>query len=347
MASSSFLSSSPVLRDGALLSGANNCSTTLVMAIRALAKRSCSPKLISSDRFSRSSVNSSTWRAARRRSFSQGCSPAGSADFGVFTLIFRGWALLEAFAQFGSVAKPMPNSVTLSRTFFLLWIFFLRPPGCRKTPTKSPELILSEKFLRTGAAGNRYSGLAHRLRPSGNQGVPPSQILAFRQQAISTSVGQPIQLTNIFRGQLDAVGHPGGSILIVGAATFPCVKQLAGCRGKVNFAGVLIFELHQAAAGATVAKRLPFLQGHLLQLLLFPKWNICRHRTFTLAIPETSPLYGSFGRCWPWFGHFLPNFFVSGESDGSVAVAQKTLWLHKDLAGRAIRPDPAGNGPKP
>jgi hypothetical protein len=30
----------------------------------------------------------------------------------------------EAIAQFGSVAKPIPDSATLSRTFFLVCIFF-------------------------------------------------------------------------------------------------------------------------------------------------------------------------------------------------------------------------------
>lgn len=62
----------------------NKCSTSLVMAINALAKRSCSTKLSSSERLSRTAASSSTWRDASRRSFSNGCR-AQSAVSEVFT----------------------------------------------------------------------------------------------------------------------------------------------------------------------------------------------------------------------------------------------------------------------
>lgn len=83
MASSSFFSSSPVLRGG-VSPASNKCSTSLVMAINALAKRSCSTKLSSSERLSRTAASSSTWRDASRRSFSNGCR-AQSAVSEVFT----------------------------------------------------------------------------------------------------------------------------------------------------------------------------------------------------------------------------------------------------------------------
>ena len=60
----------------------------------------------------------------------------------------------------------------------------------------------------------------------------------------------------------DAAGNRG---------VYAVIELPAGDVGPVDLAGVLVFELHQAAFAAAVAQRLPFRRSHVLQLLRLPE----------------------------------------------------------------------------
>jgi hypothetical protein len=58
---------------------------------------------------------------------------------------------------------------------------------------------------------------------------------------------------------------------VVGAAAAFGVEQLAGDVGVMDAAGVLVFQLHQAAARAAVANALKLPRGHLRERLGAPE----------------------------------------------------------------------------
>jgi hypothetical protein len=45
----------------------------------------------------------------------------------------------------------------------------------------------------------------------------------------------------------------------------------------MDFAGVFVLELNEAAAGAPIAEGFPFLTGHLPKLFVLPEWVTGRH----------------------------------------------------------------------
>src|SRR5690606_19508636 len=56
-----------------------------------------------------------------------------------------------------------------------------------------------------------------------------------------------------------------------GAAAGFAVEELAVDVRLVDFARILVLELHEAAAPAAVAERLPLLGGHFLERFFFPE----------------------------------------------------------------------------
>ena len=69
----------------------------------------------------------------------------------------------------------------------------------------------------------------------------------------------------------DAIVHETVTFGVVGASARRGVEQAAGECCVVDFAGVFILELEQAAAAATVAKRFPLVLRHLRQGFALPE----------------------------------------------------------------------------
>src|SRR5690606_5020583 len=78
---------------------------------------------------------------------------------------------------------------------------------------------------------------------------------------------------------------------IVAAAATLRVEQPAGDAGPVDFAGILVLQLGQAAFAAAVAKRFPFGRAHRLERLGFPEWLTHRGHV-ARASPWVKRLHG-------------------------------------------------------
>ena len=90
-----------------------------------------------------------------------------------------------------------------------------------------------------------------------DQWMPFRQRFAFGQQTIGTGIRHPIEFFAVFRGQCDAIWDPGGAVWVVTATAAIEVQQVASNIGIPELAGRLVFQLVQAAFGATVTECFP------------------------------------------------------------------------------------------
>jgi len=73
---------------------------------------------------------------------------------------------------------------------------------------------------------------------------------------------QPAIFRRARRRQPQAIAHAPHAVGIIGAAAGVAIEEPAGDVGVIDAARVLVLELHQTAAPATVAKRFPLGAGH-------------------------------------------------------------------------------------
>src|ERR1700730_13186988 len=104
--------------------------------------------------------------------------------------------------------------------------------------------------------------------------MPPIEITAFCNQAITATWRQPIQRAHIGSRQSDAVGNLFGTVLIILAGAKACIEKFAGNVSEIDFAGVFVLELFEATAGTAIAQAFPFRLRHIFQRLGFPEESL-------------------------------------------------------------------------
>ncbi|CAH1653976.1 hypothetical protein BOSEA31B_11006 [Hyphomicrobiales bacterium] len=141
-------------------------------------------------------------------------------------------------------------------------------PG-RRWPAQRPvDDALGRLLLRDVVFGcedtpaNGDSRRDHGFRISGNERVPPGQVLSFRDEAIGAGRRQPGQAAHLLRRQGHAIGHLLRTVRIVPAAAGTGIEQATADIGREDAPGLLVLELDEAAAATAVAKRLPLLGRH-------------------------------------------------------------------------------------
>ena len=139
------------------------------------------------------------------------------------------------------------------------------------------QVVDGDSFFRIDLPRHPDPGLAHAGRIAGYQRMPPGERLALVEKAIGAGGRKPAQCTDVVRRQAHAVRHPLGPIRIVAAAAGPEIQKLAGCPRVEKHAGVLVFQLVEAAAAAAVAQAFPLGAGHLAELLGRPEGFVRRH----------------------------------------------------------------------
>ena len=125
--------------------------------------------------------------------------------------------------------------------------------------------------FRDRRAAYGYPRLVHRRLVPRYQRMPSVQIAALGHEPVGAGVGKPIQSLDIVGIERDAVLDALFAPPIVGAAAGGDVEQPAGERRLVDFAGIVVLELQEAAACTAVAERFPLLSRHLGQPLSSPK----------------------------------------------------------------------------
>src|ERR1700677_4169944 len=101
--------------------------------------------------------------------------------------------------------------------------------------------------------------------------MPPGEVSTVGDRSVGASDRKPRKRAHRFRRQLHAVLHSLLSPRIVLASAGLAVQQCATEVGVVDLAVLLLLELDQAAARATVAQAFPFAGRHLLQGLGAPE----------------------------------------------------------------------------
>ena len=112
------------------------------------------------------------------------------------------------------------------------------------------------------------------LRGSRDQRVPTRETATFSEPAVGTGSRHPGEIRQSLWFQYDAIRDMFEPLRIVSTATARQIQEPAGDVGIVNCAGVLILELVQATAAASITQRLPFRASHLLERLALPKRRI-------------------------------------------------------------------------
>ena len=148
---------------------------------------------------------------------------------------------------------------------------------------------IADIVLGKRATPHRHAGEVDAVAIARYQRMPPIEIAPFANQAVGAGGGQPAQLEHLGRGEADAIVHPLGAVLVVGAAAGFEIEQPAGHIGVRDFAGVLILRLDQAAFGAAVAQRFPLLSGELVEGFLLPERDVVH--AVVLRCPCARPLW--------------------------------------------------------
>jgi hypothetical protein len=92
-----------------------------------------------------------------------------------------------------------------------------------------------------------------------HQRVPPGEVAALANEPVGAGFGEPCDRADGFEVDCKAVRDARVAVLIVLAAAACHVEEAAGEARGVDRAGVLVFELQEAAAAAAVAKALPLI----------------------------------------------------------------------------------------
>jgi hypothetical protein len=134
----------------------------------------------------------------------------------------------------------------------------------------SLELIGGHVALRERAAAYGDAGAMHRACITGNERVPPIEILAGRDLAIRARRRQPSERVLVGGVERDAVGDELEAARIAAAAATVAIEQLASHVRVRDLARGFVLQLLQAAPSAAVAERLPLFARQLGELLASP-----------------------------------------------------------------------------
>ncbi|MNR15861.1 hypothetical protein D3C85_1324200 [compost metagenome] len=128
----------------------------------------------------------------------------------------------------------------------------------------------------------------HRRFGARQQRMPVRQPFSFRQQAIRAGMRQPFKSREIVAGQLDAVRLVFETALVVAALTGFDVQLLAGDISEVDFVGVFVHQLMQAALPAAVTQRFPLHVGHFVESFALPERDFA-HKDDVHTSKESAP----------------------------------------------------------
>lgn len=143
------------------------------------------------------------------------------------------------------------------------------------------------KFTRVDFAhrptARRLSRFVNALAVAADEIMPFRQRLPRGAETIGTSLGEPFEPFKVGGIEAHAVADPFHAIGIIETASVAPIEQLASDVGRVEDAGIGVFQLVHAAAPATVAKRLPFAAVERREVA-FPErlWHI--HDKASLAL---------------------------------------------------------------
>lgn len=111
---------------------------------------------------------------------------------------------------------------------------------------------------RSDTPPHRNTGLVDRLRRSGHKRMPPGKVTPFGDEPVGAGGRKPVELSNLGRGELDAIPDLLGAAGIIHAPAGACVKKLTGYAREMDPSAVFILEFDKAAASAAVAEAFPF-----------------------------------------------------------------------------------------
>lgn len=101
--------------------------------------------------------------------------------------------------------------------------------------------------------------------------MPPGEPAALGKAAIGAGVRQPAVIRGALRRDLETIGHARLAVFVILAAAGIAVQEPAGDVGIINSRRIRVLELHQAAAPAAVAERLPLGAGHFVERFGLPE----------------------------------------------------------------------------
>lgn len=133
------------------------------------------------------------------------------------------------------------------------------------------EIFIGHILLGDNFSAHGNSGEVDAFLFTGNERMPPGQVLPVADEPVSAGFGHPVKLGQILRRQRHAGRHPDGAVGIIRAGAGFAVKKRADDIGVENFGRVLVFQLHEAAFGAAIAEGFPLRPRHFLQPLPFPE----------------------------------------------------------------------------
>ena len=101
--------------------------------------------------------------------------------------------------------------------------------------------------------------------------MPVVEVAPFGDEAIGAGDRQPRKGPHLARRQTNAFRHHLRTMGIITATAALAVEQRAADVRVDDAAGILVFELVEAAAGTTVAQALPLCVGHLFEAFGAPE----------------------------------------------------------------------------
>lgn len=125
--------------------------------------------------------------------------------------------------------------------------------------------------LADDATADGVAGEDDALAVAGDQGVPLGQGLTLCQQAVSTTLRQPVRIIKYLQCNADAVGYVDGTVGVVRTTAALLVEVAAADIGEVDLPGLLIFKSVQTALGAASQSCSHSSLSSSLSALLFQK----------------------------------------------------------------------------
>src|SRR5262245_27665770 len=115
-------------------------------------------------------------------------------------------------------------------------------------------LVRHIRLTRRNPTAHRDARLMHGFRITGNQWMPPGEVLSLCHQPIATRRRQPFQAPDVAWGEPHTILHSGMTMGIVAATAGPTVKQLAADVSEKRVVRILLDQFVEATAAAPVAE---------------------------------------------------------------------------------------------
>ena len=133
------------------------------------------------------------------------------------------------------------------------------------------QVFVGDAFFADDLALHGDSSAVHAVGITGNQGVPACQAPALGQAAVGAGGGHPFDGADIVGGELDAGGDAFCTIYVICTAAQILIEEMTDDVRRFDVAGVFVFQLDEAAAGAAVAQAFPLRDAHFGERLGFPE----------------------------------------------------------------------------